>query len=229
MASYQSETLPKLKRTVAAAARAVTASEGLNKLEECVRGLERSQAFNLNFSPPVIADDDELIDFLEIRNLPSAQQETAIAAWREHCRKWSAPVDDAGDAVTLSPAEVFGAWKERFMSTSNSALRLLAARALRSFSRPISSAVCERIFCIWSTRARPIAQGWARICFAISSFWRVTGEFSRRFCRRKMPLLFTLVLTPARDSEQRTSALLSTSQSRQNLPRVAIALLLQNA
>ena len=113
---------------------AVDGAAGLVKTEECVSGLEASQVFDMNKQPQDIANDAELLAHLNFTgNYPLT--ENVLDEWREYVADWRAP------SVTMSPTEVYAAWKAKLAN-----MPALAPHAMRQFSRPISSAACERVF-----------------------------------------------------------------------------------
>ena len=125
---------PKLRAALAAAVLAVDDAAGLVKTEECVSGLEASQVFDMNKQPKDIVNDEELLKHLDFTgNYPAT--ENVVHEWREYIRDWRAP------PAVMSPTEVYAAWKAKVAS-----MPTLAPHAMRQFSRPISSAACERVF-----------------------------------------------------------------------------------
>ena len=131
---YTNKVEPKLAAALAAAVLAVDGAAGLVKTEECVSGLEASQVFDMNKQPQDIANDAELLAHLNFTgNYPLT--ENVLDEWREYVADWRAP------SVTMSPTEVYAAWKAKLAN-----MPALAPHAMRQFSRPISSAACERVF-----------------------------------------------------------------------------------
>jgi len=131
---YTNKVEPKLRAALAAAVLAVDDAAGLVKTEECVSGLEASQVFDMNKQPKDIVNDEELLKHLDFTgNYPAT--ENVVHEWREYIRDWRAP------PAVMSPTEVYAAWKAKVAS-----MPTLAPHAMRQFSRPISSAACERVF-----------------------------------------------------------------------------------
>jgi hypothetical protein len=134
---------PKVEEVVlfslVAACKAVDACAGLVKLEECVRGLELSQRFNCNEQPVVLAADNEILAHI---GCPDASLHLAIqlcAGYRSYVDNWQKP------GTPLEPRQVFAFWKA-YAAGPNPSLAALGKVAMRMYSRPISSACCERIF-----------------------------------------------------------------------------------
>ena len=131
---FKSKLKPKLEAALAAAAEAVEAAAGLVKTEECIAGLEASQIFDVNKQPLDIAVDGELLEHLCFKGAYPAT-ETVVENWREYVADWRAPPKQ------MSPFEVYSFWKSKLGT-----MPALARHAMLMFSRPISSAACERVF-----------------------------------------------------------------------------------
>jgi hypothetical protein len=132
--TYTSKVQPKLEAALAAAVLAVDEAAGLVKTEECVSGLEESQVFDMNKQPRDFGVDDEVLKHLAFTgNYPAT--ENVVEEWREYVCHWRAP------PAVMSPTDVYAAWKAKVAS-----MPTLAPHAMRQFSRPISSAACERVF-----------------------------------------------------------------------------------
>ena len=131
---FTNKVKPKLEASLAAAVLAVDSAEGLVKTEECVAGLEASQIFDMNKEPKDYAHDEKLLDVLCFTGAyPST--ETVLDEWRQYVSQWRAP------PTTMTPSEVYAAWEAKIDT-----MPTLAPHAMRQFSRPISSAACERVF-----------------------------------------------------------------------------------
>ena len=131
---YTDSLQPKLEAALAAAVLAVDGAAGLVKTEECVTGLESSQIFDMNRKSKDIEDDGKLLEYLCFTG-GFAAADDVLEEWREYVKDWRAP------AATMKPAEVYAAWQAKVESMPR-----LAPHAMRQFSRPISSAACERVF-----------------------------------------------------------------------------------
>lgn len=141
--------------TLDAALEAVAEAAGLEKLEECVASLEVSQHFNINIKPPTLALDSDILEHLgSPENLSFAVRAQLLAAWKAYVGAWKAPKlpppppnppKGYKAPKALPPREVFAYWKD-FAETDDPGRKLLGTLAMQSFSRPISSACCERIF-----------------------------------------------------------------------------------
>ena len=131
---FKDRLLPKLQSALAAAVLAVDEAAGLVKTEECVSGLEASQVFDMNIKPKDFADDQDLLRHLSFTR-PYPFTETVVEEWRTYASAWHAP------PVRMSPTEVYEGWK-----ALHTDMPTLAQHAMRQFSRPISSAACERVF-----------------------------------------------------------------------------------
>jgi len=131
---FKSKLKPKLEAALAAAAEAVEAAAGLVKTEECIAGLEASQIFDVSKKPLDIADDSELLEHLCFKGAYPAT-EAVVENWREYVLDWHAPPKQ------MSPFEVYSFWKSKLGT-----MPILARHAILIFSRPVSSATCERVF-----------------------------------------------------------------------------------
>ena len=141
--------------TLDVALEAVAEAAGLEKLEECVASLEASQHFNINIKPPTLALDSDILEHLGgPENLSFALRGQLLAAWKAYVGAWKAPKlpppppkPPIGYKApkALPPRGVFTYWKA-FADTDDPGRKLLGTLAMQSFSRPISSACCERIF-----------------------------------------------------------------------------------
>lgn len=136
---YADKIEPKVMATVARAASAVSDSAGLEKLEECVSGLEFSQRFDLNNQPRDFEDDSALLRYLGCEDLPFREADLVLSGWRAVCESWVKP------ATQMSPGEVFAKWAEHSLDGSDP-VRVVAKIAMRGISRPISAASTERLF-----------------------------------------------------------------------------------
>jgi len=121
------------------ACKAVDGCAGLKKLEECVAGLELSQRFDCNVRPPQLGRDDAILAYLGCSAAAFGDSVTLLAGWRAYVRDWKKP------AVALSPTAVCAFWRAH-VDGRHASLIALGKLALKEFSRPISSACCERIF-----------------------------------------------------------------------------------
>ena len=131
---FKSKLKPKLEAALAAAAEAVEEAAGLVKTEECIAGLEASQIFDVNKQPLDIDDDGRLLEHLCFKGAYPAT-ETVVENWREYVADWRAPPKQ------MSPFEVYAFWKGKLGN-----MPTLARHAMLMFSRPMSSAACERVF-----------------------------------------------------------------------------------
>jgi hypothetical protein len=141
--------------TLDVALEAVADAAGLEKLEECVASLEVSQHFNINIQPPTLGLDSAILEHLgSPENLSFAMRGELLAAWKAYVGAWKAPKlpppppnppKGYKAPKALPPRDVFAYWKA-FADTDNPGRKLLGTLAMQSFSRPISSACCERIF-----------------------------------------------------------------------------------
>jgi len=125
-----------------AACKAVRDAQGLKKMEECVGGLELSQHFDTNKKPGVggVGDTDvAVLAHLGVPDHPLGERDLLISGWRAYVKHWVKPPQ------TLAPPAVFEFWKE-YSQRDTPGLAALGRLAMRSFSRPVSSACCERIF-----------------------------------------------------------------------------------
>jgi hypothetical protein len=137
---------PKVEEVVLAslvtACKAVDASAGLVKLEECVRGLELSQRFNCNLQPAtldILNTDNKILEHIGCKDASLHLADQLCAGYKAYVTSWQRP------GVQLEPRQVFAFWKD-YASGPNDALAALGRVAMMRFSRPISSACCERIF-----------------------------------------------------------------------------------
>ena len=140
------------------ACKAVYEAEGLKKMEECVSGLQASQHFDVNKpppgskgGPPGLTSDAEILSYLECSEVAYEKRSYIILAWKAYVAAWTKPMPKRAasgedQAKELSPREVYDWWKKRGSTSQDTGLRLLCEVAMRSFSRPISAACCERIF-----------------------------------------------------------------------------------
>lgn len=147
---WENDSEDRIMSTLAKAAAAVRKAAGLDKLKECVEGLELSQNFDINQKPREFSDDNKLLKFLGCPVVGSSTAQLITEGWRSYCEEWvdirsKLPTDVDGNCIPLSPCEVYMMWKSRSLSLSD-ADRALAKIAMRNFSRPISSASCERVF-----------------------------------------------------------------------------------
>ena len=125
-----------------AACKAVRDAHGLKKMEECVGGLEVSQHFDTNKKPGVGGEehtDVAILAHLGVPDHPLDERDHLIAGWRAYVKHWVKPPQ------TLPPPAVFEFWKE-YSQRDTPGLAALGRLAMMSFSRPVSSACCERIF-----------------------------------------------------------------------------------
>ena len=125
-----------------AACKAVRDAQGLKKMEECVGGLEVSQRFDTNKKPGVGGEgdtDEAILAHLGVPDHPLGERDYLIAGWRAYVKHWVKPPQ------TLPPPAVFEFWKG-YTQRETPGLAALGRLAMRSFSRPVSSACCERIF-----------------------------------------------------------------------------------
>lgn len=112
--------------------RAIQDAEGLKKTEECLEGLKLSQVFDVNKKPPKPFDDDsKLLHY--IGGVGHRNPDLLMEQWREYASEW--------ERTKLSPAEVYKYWEEK-----SEQWNILGPHAMREFSRPVSSAACERVF-----------------------------------------------------------------------------------
>jgi hypothetical protein len=112
---------------------------GLIKLEQCVAGLELSQHFDCNVRPPHLSTESAILEHLGCIEPDFALAAQLVAGWKSYVRTWQKPAEQ------LSPASVCAFWRAH-ISGSNASLAVLGRLAIKEFSRPISSACCERIF-----------------------------------------------------------------------------------
>jgi hypothetical protein len=142
----QKELYPAVEKAVLSsvvrACKTVDGCAGLKKLEECVSALELSQHFDVNVKPPSREELPRDQDVLAYLGATAASYQTAaqlIGGWRSYVASWKKP------AAQLSPAAVCKYWRAH-AAGANASLSELGKLAIREFSRPISSACCERIF-----------------------------------------------------------------------------------
>jgi hypothetical protein len=133
MQIYSSKTETILLNAVYKAVHAVDAAEGLQKTLECLKGLEISQAFDVNKKPKTFDLDNKILK--HIGGSDHKQVSMLLSQWKEYASEWKKP-----DQV-LSPTEVYKYWEDNIAD-----LNVLAPHAMRMFSRPISAAACERVF-----------------------------------------------------------------------------------
>jgi len=133
MQIYSSKTETILLNAVYKAVHAVDAAEGLQKTLECLKGLEISQAFDVNKKPKTFDLDNKILK--HIGGSDHKQVSMLLSQWKEYASEWKKP-----DQV-LSPTEVYKYWED-----NTADLNVLAPHAMRMFSRPISAAACERVF-----------------------------------------------------------------------------------
>jgi hypothetical protein len=135
--------VPLLLESVKKAAAAVTASEGLIKLRECIAGLNTANAFNMNNKPRYFTDDSKLLEYIGFTgtNYIYSKRESVLLGWRTICDEWEPPVE------TLSPADNYALWVSRAADPSlDDAMRDICAHAAQMCMRPISSCCCERVY-----------------------------------------------------------------------------------
>jgi hypothetical protein len=139
----QEEIYPAVEKAVLAclvrACKAVDACAGLKKLEECVAALEVSQIFDCNQCPQHIDRDADILAHLGASQVHFLIATPLIAGWRSYVAAWKKP------AEPLNPRAVCAFWRA-YASGPNASLSALGRLAIKEFSRPISSACCERIF-----------------------------------------------------------------------------------
>jgi hypothetical protein len=112
--------------------RAIQDAEGLKKTEECLEGLKLSQVFNVNKKPPKPSDDDsKLLHY--IGGVGHKHADSLMEQWREYVTEW--------EKTKLTPPEVYKYWEDK-----SEQWNILGPHAMREFSRPVSSAACERVF-----------------------------------------------------------------------------------
>jgi hypothetical protein len=166
---YTEKLEPKLRAILAEASKAVAEAAGLEKAEECIDGLKWSQVFDMNKKPLSYSDDEALLQHLRYAHDAFPVVDDVLAHWRKYVLQWRAP------ASTMSPPEVYAAWKAKLGVWPH-----LAKHAMRCFSRPISSAACERIFSYLedmdrSDRARMESKTLARLLF-LRGNWEIFEE-----------------------------------------------------
>jgi len=79
--------------------------------------------------------------------------------------EWRAPT------ATMAPPEVYAAWKARLAT-----MPTLAPHAMRQFSRPISSAACERVFSYLTHMDRADRNGMKKETLRLLLFLRGNNE-----------------------------------------------------
>jgi len=121
------------------ACKKVDGCAGLEKLEECVQALEFSQKFDCNMLPPTLKSDTAILKHIGQADASVAVSGLLVAGWKAYVESWAKP------AEVLKPRAVCAFWQS-FIDGDNLSLRALGKLALKEFSRPISSACCERIF-----------------------------------------------------------------------------------
>lgn len=125
--------------SVVRACKAVDGCAGLKKLEECVSALELSQHFDVNVKPLSLPRDQDVLAYLGATKAGYQTAAQLIGGWRSYVASWEKP------AAQLSPAAVCKFWRTH-ADGANASLSELGKLAIKEFSRPISSACCERIF-----------------------------------------------------------------------------------
>ena len=165
------------------ACKAVRDARGLKKMEEWVGGLEVSQHFDTNKKPGVGREGDTDVAILAHLGVPGHPLgERLIAGWRAYVKHWVKPPQ------TLPPPAVFEYWKECSQRDSPG-MAALGRLAMRSFSRPVSSACCERIFSYLEhmdasdrqTMGKPTLE---RILFLRGNWRLVTQMIEEEYARR---------------------------------------------
>ena len=139
----EEKSAPLLLDSVKKSAAAVTGSEGLKKLNECIAGLNTSTVFNRNVQPKNIADDGKLLEYLGFsgENFIFSKRESILLGWRTYCDEWEAP------AEPLSPAGNHAQWASQAANAElEDTVRDICAHAAKMCMRPISASCCERIF-----------------------------------------------------------------------------------
>ena len=167
------------------ACKAVRDARGLKKMEECVGGLEVSQHFDTNKKPGVGREGDTdvaILAHLGVPGHPLGERDLLIAGWRAYVKHWVKP------PKTLPPPAVFEYWKDCSQRDSPG-MAALGRLAMRSFSRPVSSACCERIFSYLEhmdasdrqTMGKPTLE---RILFLRGNWRLVTQMIEEEYARR---------------------------------------------
>ena len=133
MALYNTTTAGIVLATVYDGIVAIEKAEGLQKTLECLAGLENSQVFDVNREPKTFSSDRELLN--HIGGADHSHAETLMSQWRKYCKEWKMKKN------VLSPVDVYSYWEGK-----RDDWNILAPYAMRMFSRPVSSAACERIF-----------------------------------------------------------------------------------
>jgi hypothetical protein len=104
-----------------------------------VRGLELSQRFDCNLEPAKFAEDDEILEYIGCPHAALHHADSLCAGWRSYAGSWQKP------STALVPKAVFAFWKA-YAASADQCLAALGKWAMQMYSRPISSACCERIF-----------------------------------------------------------------------------------
>jgi hypothetical protein len=130
--TYNTVTADKVLNVVYESVRLVDQAEGLVKTKECLQGLILSQVFDVNKKPKIIDNDNKLL--VHIGGRAHRNENDLCEQWRQYVDEWRQP-------ATLSPMEVYAYWESK-----TDEWNILAPHAMRMFSRPVSSAACERVF-----------------------------------------------------------------------------------
>lgn len=86
----------------------------------------------MNKRPPKpLEDDSKLLHY--IGGVDHRHPDLLMEQWREYVSEW--------EKTTRSPAGVYQYWEEK-----SEKWNILGPHAMREFSRPVSSAACERVF-----------------------------------------------------------------------------------
>jgi predicted ArsR family transcriptional regulator len=133
--------MKKLLRVLKTAVSKMKGSEGLIKLNECIKELKVSELYMMTKRPVELPSDvagmyDKLNVPVSLRNFVNGG--VLKAAWNAHRDEWTEEKHGK-----MSAAETFVYWTE---AAKTSKTKTLAQLALRHLLRPISAASCERVF-----------------------------------------------------------------------------------
>ena len=169
--------------TLDKAVAAVRACDGLPKAKECIAAVAVSENFMLHTRPlPLPADTTKAMDFLGV----PLDKRSSPTYWTSIKTSWETHVDtfpwDSAGAKESSVAHAYQHWKA--LKARDPSFRHLADLAMRHLLRPLSSAVCERVFSFLTkldtAQRRTMSAKTLEMLLFLRANWHIVEELVKR-------------------------------------------------
>jgi len=177
------EAVPAVMATLDKAVAAVRACDGLPKAKECIAAIAVSESFMLHTRPlPLPADTTKAMDFLGV----PLDKRTSASYWTSVRTSWETHVDtflwDSAGAKESSVVHAYKHWKA--LKARDPSFRHLADLAMRHLLRPLSSAVCERVFSFLTkldtAQRRTMSANTLEMLLFVRANWHIIEELVKR-------------------------------------------------